>query len=122
MALSCGAHQLNFFNRYMLACLNKSKSIIECGTSFGISTVYLALAIQQNVLSGKPETEPYGVLTMEKDPKKLEEAKQNWAVAGPEVEAFIHPLEGDLLHLLEKHDGLPETVDFLFLDGKRSPF
>lgn len=99
----------------MLACLNGSKSIIECGTSFGVSTIYMALAIRQNALQlGK---EAYGVLTMEKDGNKVSRAKKIWVEAGPDVEEWIHPHEGDLLEILQNEELLPKTVDLLFLDG-----
>jgi predicted O-methyltransferase YrrM len=57
------------------------------------------------------------VVTIEKDGKKMAEARKNWAEAGAEVERLIHPLEGDLLEILATSKDLPETVDFLFLDG-----
>jgi predicted O-methyltransferase YrrM len=99
----------------MLACLNGSKSIIECGTSFGVSTIYLALAVCRNAVGQRQEA--YGVLTMEKDPSKLTKAKDNWAECGAEVEDWIHAWEGDLLELLKIDERLPKTVDLLFLDG-----
>jgi predicted O-methyltransferase YrrM len=99
----------------MLACLNGSKSIIECGTSFGVSTIYMALAVSQN--ASRQNREAYGVLTMEKDSSKVARAKKIWAEAGPDVEEWIHPHEGDLLEILQNEDLLPKTVDLLFLDG-----
>jgi predicted O-methyltransferase YrrM len=99
----------------MLACLNGSKSIIECGTSFGVSTIYMALAVSQN--ASRQNREAYGVLTMEKDSSKVARAKKIWAEAGPDVEEWIHPHEGGLLEILQNEDLLPKTVDLLFLDG-----
>ena len=90
--------------------------MIECGTSFGVSTIYLALAACTNA-SGEREN-GFGVLTMEKSRSKLEQAKKIWKEAGSEVEDWIDAHEGDLLELLEDHALLPAVVDLLFLDGE----
>jgi predicted O-methyltransferase YrrM len=57
----------------MLACLNKSKSIVECGTSFGVSTIYFAIAASRNALGRRDDA--FGVLTIEKDANKVKRAK-----------------------------------------------
>ena len=103
----------------MLARMNKCQNIIECGTSFGLSTIYLALAVGQNV-SG-PNHDNCGITTIEKDSTKVEAAKKIWARAGPEVDDWIHPRQGDLLEILQEGQGLPQTIDMLFLDGKAIP-
>jgi predicted O-methyltransferase YrrM len=101
---------------YVLALLNKSKSIIECGTSFGLSTIYLALAVNRNVNGRGPDA--FGVLTIEKDGDKMDEARQIWTRAGTEVENWIDARHGNLLEVLENGENLPKTVDLLFLDGE----
>lgn len=106
--------------RYMLACLNNSKSIVECGTSFGVSTIYFALAASRNALSSRADA--FGVLTIEKDANKFKKAKSIWAEAGPEINDWIFPFEGDLLEVLQNDDILPKTIDLLFLDGEFTAF
>jgi predicted O-methyltransferase YrrM len=102
----------------MLALLNGSKSMIECGTSFGVSTIYMALAARKNAEHRREDV--FGVLTLEKDSSKIFEAKRIWREAGSEVEGWIESREGDLLDLLEQEQLLPPVVDLLFLDGKYS--
>lgn len=101
--------------RYLLACLNNSVNVMECGTSFGVSTLYLALAVKQNL--GSRKDQEYGVVTIEKDAMKLSKAKSIWREAGAEVEGLIKPREGDVKEVLLAADSLPPTVDLLFLDG-----
>jgi predicted O-methyltransferase YrrM len=103
----------------MLACLNNTKHAIECGTSYGVSTMYLALAIHKNNLGRKQDA--VGVVTMEKDAVKSARAREVWSEAGAEVEALITLHEGDLLHTLADNTLLPEVVDLLFLDGMFYP-
>lgn len=103
----------------MLACLNNTKCAVECGTSYGVSSIYLALAIQKNTQGHKDDA--VGVLTMEKDAVKSARARKLWAEAGTEVEDLITLHEGDLLQTLANVTLLPETVDLLFLDGVFSP-
>ncbi|KAG5927492.1 hypothetical protein E4U42_002169 [Claviceps africana] len=103
---------------YLLARATGARNMVEAGTSFGVSTIYLALAAGQNVaderratgkaLSGK-------VVATEKEPSKAARARQNWKQAGDEVEPWIELREGDLLETL-KGEGLPEQVDLLLLD------
>ena len=104
--------------RYMLACLNSAQNIIECGTSFGVSTIYLALAASRNARGLKKSA--CGVITIEKNPVKIAKAKEIWAEAGPQVEEWVDSREGDLMEVLNNDKHLPETVDLLFLDGMYS--
>jgi predicted O-methyltransferase YrrM len=100
----------------MLARMNNSISIVECGTSFGISTVYLALAVAQNAAITSKTA--HGILTVEKNSEKLAKAREMWAQAGEAVNKWIHSEEGDLLDILADAANIPDTIDFLFLDGK----
>lgn len=102
-------------NRYMLARLNGAKSAVECGTSYGVSTIYLGLAISQN--AGGKRDDAFGVLTVEKDKIKTERARGIWKEAGQDIEDWIMPHEGDLLKVLAMQEILPRTIDLLFLDG-----
>jgi predicted O-methyltransferase YrrM len=102
----------------MLAALNDSKSIIECGTSFGVSTIYMALAVNRNVCGQRHKA--FGVLTIEKDCDKVANAKKIWTEAGKDVEEWIDARSGDLLEILEQDESLPDIVDLIFLDGMDS--
>ncbi|MEM7103979.1 MAG: class I SAM-dependent methyltransferase [Bacteroidota bacterium] len=82
---------------------NQSKNIIEFGTSFGISTIYLGAAAK--LTGGK-------VITSEILKSKCEVARQNFTEAG--LSDFIEIREGDAMETLKD---LPADIDFLLLDG-----
>lgn len=105
---------------YLLARATRAYNVIEAGTSFGVSTVYLALAVGQNInqesicgrtISGK-------VIATEKEPTKAARARENWKLAGTEVEQWIELREGDLLETLRIEEGMPDKIDLLLLDSK----
>lgn len=99
---------------YQLINAMGATNIVEAGTSFGVSTIYLALAIAKT----KAATGKAGiVIATEKEKEKAEIAQKYWAQCGPEVQQEIELREGDLLETLK--DGLPE-VDLLLLDSKFS--
>lgn len=82
---------------------NNSKHIIEFGTSFGISTLFLAqgaLFTQGNII------------TTELIKSKAEQAKQNFEKAG--VADMIEVRVGDAMETLRDHT---KTIDLLLLDG-----
>jgi len=82
---------------------NDCKNVIEFGTSFGISTIYLADAVRET--GGK-------VITTELIESKAQRAIQNITNAG--LSDFVDVRVGDAMKTLEKLD---EPIDFLFLDG-----
>lgn len=88
---------------YDIIVKNQYKHIVEFGTSFGISTIYLALAAEQT--GGN-------VVTTEIVSEKCEQARKNFVSAG--VENFIELREGDALESLKNWN---QFVDFLLLDG-----
>lgn len=92
---------------YQVARMIGAKHIVEAGTSFGVSTMYLALAVGQNG-GGK-------VFGTEKEADKAKIARAHWKEAGDEVEKYIELREGDLLETLSKD--LP-SIDLLLLDSK----
>jgi predicted O-methyltransferase YrrM len=104
---------------YLIARNSGALNVVEAGTSFGVSTIYLALAVGQNVVDQKAlgKTVTGRVIATEKEPTKAARAREHWAEAGDEVAGFIELREGDLLETL-KMDGMPEQVDFLLLDSK----
>lgn len=97
---------------YQLINAMGATNIVEAGTSFGVSTIYLALAVARTTAAtGKPGV----VIATEKESEKAAIARKYWAQCGLEVERQIELREGDLLQTLK--DGLPE-VDLLLLDSK----
>jgi predicted O-methyltransferase YrrM len=91
---------------YLLATAAKAKTIVEFGTSFGISTIYLAAALR-DAGGGK-------LITTEMEPSKTERAKKHLAEAG--LADVVEFRVGDALELLKD---LPAPVDFLLLDGAK---
>ena len=92
---------------YMSARMMKAKVIVEFGTSFGLSTIYLAQALKDNG-GGK-------LITTEYEAEKIKVAKANVIEAG--LEEFVIFKEGDALESLK---GLGETIDLVFLDGAKN--
>ena len=82
---------------------NDCKNIVEFGTSFGISTIYMADAAQQT--GGK-------VITSELIESKAAKALNNITEAG--LNDFVEIRIGDAMETLR---GLSAPIDFLFLDG-----
>src|SRR5450756_1920652 len=102
------------YHRYLLAIISRATTVIECGTSSGVITIYLALAVNQS-RRGQGEKDA-GVFTIEKDISKVAKARSFWKEAGEEVENLIDARGGDLLAVLEEDETLPPAVDLVFLD------
>ncbi|PGH27198.1 hypothetical protein AJ80_01155 [Polytolypa hystricis UAMH7299] len=106
---------------YLLARSTGATCIVEAGTSFGVSTIYLALAAGQNAaekassFAVSPEQAPK-VIGTENEPSKAARAKEHWKQAGEEVEPYITLLEGDLRELLPKEVDKTDRIDLLLLD------
>ncbi|KAI1038709.1 hypothetical protein LB503_007569 [Fusarium chuoi] len=94
---------------YLLLRSMKARFVVEAGTSFGVSTIYLALAVSQNAGS-----QPGKVIATENEPTKAVKARKYWSQAGDDIEKFIELREGDLRETLKTD--LPEQLDFLLLD------
>jgi predicted O-methyltransferase YrrM len=88
---------------YLLVRSSRCKTVVEFGTSFGISTIYLAAAVCDHG-GGK-------VIATEINPNKAERARANIREAG--LAGYVELRQGDALETLR---GL-EPVDFLLLDG-----
>lgn len=98
---------------YQLLSAMGATNVVEAGTSFGVSTIYLALAVNKvKAASGKDGV----VIATEKESSKAAIARQYWKQCGLEVENVIDLREGNLLETLQ-HD-LPDQVDLLLLDSK----
>jgi predicted O-methyltransferase YrrM len=107
---------------YLLARSIGVRNVVEAGTSFGVSTVYLALAVSQNVSGrtrggGRRSGGAGKVIATEKEPSKAAKAREFWKEAGDEIEPWIELREGNLLETLADERGVPETVDLLLLDS-----
>ena len=93
---------------YMLARSIQARSVVEFGTSFGISTLYLAAALKDNG-GGR-------VIGTEFEPSKVVRARENIAAAG--LSEFVEVRAGDALETLSRD--LPQTIDLVLLDGAKS--
>jgi predicted O-methyltransferase YrrM len=88
---------------YVAARAIRAKTIVEFGTSFGISTIYLAAAARAN--NGR-------VIGTELEPAKVKIARDNVADAG--LAQYVSILEGDAMKTLANVEA---PIDFLLLDG-----
>lgn len=96
---------------YQLIAATGATNIVEAGTSFGVSTIYLALAVAKNkVATGKSGR----VIATEKEASKADIARDYWRQCGPAVQGEIDLRVGDLLETLQTD--LPE-IDLLLLDS-----
>jgi predicted O-methyltransferase YrrM len=89
---------------YLTARAVEARTIVEFGTSFGISTIYLAAAVRDN---GGGQ-----VIGSEIEPSKHERAIANLERAG--VADVVDVRLGDALETLRD---VPEPVDLVLLDG-----
>ena len=90
---------------YQLCRSLRAARVVEAGTSFGVSTLYLAAAVRDN------QVENGVVIATEHEPKKAEVARANFKEAG--LSELIELREGDLRQTLQDV-GAP--VDFMLVD------
>ncbi|WP_245678826.1 O-methyltransferase [Asticcacaulis taihuensis] len=93
---------------YILTRGTAARHIVEFGTSFGISTLYLAAGLRDNG-GGR-------VISSEFEPQKVARARRNMMDGG--VSDLVEIREGDALETLK--DNLPDSIDLLVLDGAKS--
>ncbi|WP_228002399.1 O-methyltransferase [Nocardia australiensis] len=89
---------------YLLARAIGARTVVEYGTSFGVSTIYLASSVRDN--GGGT------VIGTELQPEKVAVARENFHAAG--VADLIDLREGDARATLSE---VPGPVDFVLLDG-----
>ena len=92
---------------YMLARSVRARTIVEFGTSFGISTLHLAAALRDNG-GGR-------LIGSEFEPSKIARARANLGTAG--LSDLVEIREGDALETLARD--LPNSIDFVLLDGAK---
>ena len=93
---------------YMLARSSRAKTIVEFGTSFGISTLHLAAGLRDNG-GGR-------LITSEFEPSKAARARENLSAGG--LIDLVEIREGDALQTLRAD--LPDTIDLVLLDGAKA--
>ena len=93
---------------YMLARACGARTVVEFGTSFGVSTLHLAAALRDNGGGRR--------ITTECEPSKAARARNNLTEAG--LIDLVEIREGDALQTLATD--LPERIDLLLLDGAKA--
>ncbi|MCP3408193.1 O-methyltransferase [Bradyrhizobium sp. CCGB01] len=93
---------------YMLTRSSRAKTIVEFGTSFGISTLHLAAGLRDNG-GGR-------LITSEFEPSKAARARENLSAGG--LIDLVEIREGDALKTLSKD--LPDRIDLVLLDGAKA--
>jgi predicted O-methyltransferase YrrM len=93
---------------HLLARSTRATSIVEFGTSFGVSTLYLAAALVDNGGAGR-------IVSSEFEPAKVAAARATFAEAG--VDHLVEVREGDALATLARD--LPASIDLVLLDGAK---
>jgi predicted O-methyltransferase YrrM len=93
---------------YMLARSCHARTIVEFGTSFGISTLHLAAALRDNG-GGR-------LITCEFEPSKVVRARRNLTAGG--LIDLVEIREGDALETLDAD--LPDSIDLVLLDGAKA--
>jgi predicted O-methyltransferase YrrM len=93
---------------YMLARSTEARTIVEFGTSFGVSTLHLAAALRDNG-GGR-------LITSEFEPSKAARARDHLTAGG--LIDLVEIREGDALKTLSVD--LPETIDLVLLDGAKA--
>jgi len=93
---------------YQLCRASNARRIVEIGTSYGVSTLYLAAALRDNQRAGGGDGRVIGT---EYEPGKARAARQHFEEAG--LARFIDLREGNLRETLKQIDG---AVDFVLVD------
>ena len=93
---------------YSLCRALRAKRVVEAGTSYGVSTLYLAAAVRDNVRADGGQGVVIGT---EYEPEKARAARSHFAEAG--LSEWIDLREGDLRETLKDVRG---PIDFMLLD------
>jgi predicted O-methyltransferase YrrM len=93
---------------YTLCRALRAKRVVEAGTSFGVSTLYLAAAVRDNL---RADGGSGCVIGTEYEPEKAKIARAHFAEAG--LSEWIELREGDLCETLKSVEG---PIDFMLID------
>jgi predicted O-methyltransferase YrrM len=93
---------------YLLLRAGNARRIVEIGTSYGVSTLYLAAALRDNI---RATGDGGVVIATEYEPAKAHAARSLFADAG--LHHLIDLLEGDLGETLKTIEG---PIDFVLVD------
>jgi predicted O-methyltransferase YrrM len=93
---------------YQLCRANHARRVVEIGTSYGVSTLYLAAAVRDNARAAGGNGIVIGT---EYEPEKARAARAHFEQAG--LSRFVDLREGDLRETLKQIDG---PVDFMLMD------
>jgi predicted O-methyltransferase YrrM len=85
-----------------------ARNIVEAGTSYGVSTLYLAAALRDNAKAGNKKGR---VIATEYEPAKAKAACANFEKSG--LADFVELREGDLRETLKR---IGTEIDFLLVD------
>lgn len=93
---------------YLLVRAANARTVVEFGTSFGVSTLHLAAALRDNG-GGR-------LIGSEFEPGKVAQARANVAAAG--LDDLVEIRAGDALETLARD--LPGAIDLVLLDGAKA--
>jgi predicted O-methyltransferase YrrM len=93
---------------YLIIRAINAKTVVEVGSSFGVSTIYLAAGVRDN-----SHEERGVVIATEHEPGKIVRAQENWEEAN--LSKWIKLLDGDVLGTL-KDLHLDDPIDFVLMD------
>jgi predicted O-methyltransferase YrrM len=93
---------------YQICRALRATRVVEAGTSFGVSTLFLAAAVRDNV---RDDAEKGIVIGTEYEPEKAKAARANFAEAG--LSDLIDLREGDLRETLAN---VSAPIDFMLID------
>jgi predicted O-methyltransferase YrrM len=96
---------------YLMCRALRARRVVEAGTSYGVSTLFLASALRNNLASPERSAETPVVIATEYEPEKAKIARGHFAEAG--LSHFVDLRDGDLRETLRSVEG---PIDFVLID------